>query len=655
MNLRDPDWRDEESKKSKIEQAQDVLYKRDAPAVTSTHEKFEYEKPRSTDEDSSPTPEWNSQYAKAHILDSDEATDKAGSFFRKLFVGSLIFFVIAILVSAGIYIYGNNVISPKNILIDISSPPSIASSDTLSFDVHLQNGNNADLTKSTIIINYPEGTREIGEGDRPLVTERVDIGTLGKGQVAQQTFTARLFGEENSTKQIRITYEYQVGGSDVIFSKDQTFDVGLRLAPIVLSVVGLNEVNNNQEITLVARVLSNSNNTLQNVVLNVTYPFGFTYAESSEEVESGTRGEFYIGELLPNGSKEIIIKGNISGQSEEDKVFKFTVGTSNSASDNRVSIPLVSFFQEMVVRGDFLATSISFNENAGSIRAEESFRGVISWKNTLGVPLNDADFSLSVSGNLLDEENVIIEKGFYDSNTQIASWNKNTDPLFATLSPGSQGQLRFSVPINKYADAIARSITNPSVNLTLNISARRLTDNNVTETIRSSFSKRIPILTSVLVDSKSLYSTGPLKNIGPIPPKAQQKTTYTATIALSNSINNISGGEVIAILPVHTTYEEEFSPQSDKVSWNPNTRQLRWEVGTLRARTGYGSVPRTLSFKVGLSPSQTQIGTSPNLVENIIFTGKDDFAGVTLRATSPNITTAAKDPGFVFSHDKVVQ
>lgn len=653
MNLRDPDWRDDESPKSKIEQAKDALYKPGAPAVTHARPAFVLEKPES---DEAPIkPEWNSQYEQAHILDSDEATEKAGGFFKKLFIGSLIFFVIALAVAAGIYLYGNNTISPKNIIIDISSPPSIASSDALSFDVHIQNGNNADLINSVMVINYPDGTRGTGDDDRPLITERVDVGTLKKGEIAQRTLSARLFGEENSTKQIRVTYEYQVEGSDVVFSKDETFEVGLRLAPIVLTVDGLKEVNNNQEVVLVAHVLSNSNNTLQNVVLNVSYPFGFSFTESTVEAEASTRGEFYVGELLPGGSKEITIKGVMNGQSEEDKIFKFTVGTSDSETDTRVSVPLVSYFQEMVVRGDFLATTISFNDNAGSISAGDVFRGMISWRNTLDVPLNDAEFTLNISGNLLDEQNVTAEKGFYDSNTKVASWNKNVSPELSQIVPGDRGQLRYFVPLETYSQAIANNITNPSVNFTLNINARRITDKNVTETIKSSFSKRVPIMTSILVDAKSFYASGPFKNTGPIPPKAEQKTTYTATIALSNSVNNISAGEVTAILPIYVIYDGEFSPQSEKVTYNPNTRQIRWEVGSMRARTGYDSVPRSLSLKLGLTPSKTQIGAAPNLVESILFSGRDEFAGVTVQARGDNVTTAAKDPGFVFGNDKVVQ
>ena len=92
-----------------------------------------------------------------------------------------------------------------------------------------------------------------------------------------------------------------------------------------------------------------------------------------------------------------------------------------------------------------------------------------------------------------------------------------------------------------------------------------------------------------------------------------------------------------------------------QVVWNQDQHQLRWDVGNLPARTGYGSSPRTLYFKVGLIPSKTQIGQAPTLVKDITFSGQDSFTNSNVTVTADPITTAPKDPGFVFGDDRVVQ
>jgi hypothetical protein len=126
--------------------------------------------------------------------------------------------------------------------------------------------------------------------------------------------------------------------------------------------------------------------------------------------------------------------------------------------------------------------------------------------------------------------------------------------------------------------------------------------------------------------------------------------------SLSNSVNDITNGEVIASLPLYANYENEVSPSGEKVVWNPDTHQLRWDVGSIPARTGYGgNAPRTLSFKVSIVPSQTQIGQTPDLVNKITYDGKDAFAGANITTAGNSITTATADSGFVFGDDKVIQ
>jgi len=193
------------------------------------------------------------------------------------------------------------------------------------------------------------------------------------------------------------------------------------------------------------------------------------------------------------------------------------------------------------------------------------------------------------------------------------------------------------------------------VNLVFDIKGQRLSEDKVTEDIRSSFTRTVPIVTTLKLDGYSAYTEGPLKNSGPIPPKAEVKTTYTVALALSNSVNDIADGELTLKLPNYVKYEGEISPSSDKVTWNETTRLLRWNVGTIPARTGYGTSPRILYIKVSVTPSRTQIGQILTLANTITFVGKDAFANADISETSPNATTATREGGNGFGNGQVVQ
>ena len=87
-------------------------------------------------------------------------------------------------------------------------------------------------------------------------------------------------------------------------------------------------------------------------------------------------------------------------------------------------------------------------------------------------------------------------------------------------------------------------------------------------------------------------------------------------------------------------------------------RHIRFLIqarGDVAAFTGHGTSPRTLSFKVGVSPSRTQIGQVLELVRSISFTGEDSIAGVTISATAPSVTTMTQDQASGSNSGQVVQ
>ena len=642
---------EDEEHKSRLETARDSLYK---PGGASIIHKQNDPGRLPEEEETLPSSAWTAPVEPPRSFNVEKLAAKANVVFRRVFIGALVFFALSLVVAAFLYYYGNNTISNRNITIDVSAPPSVPSSDTFSFDVSVQNGNNADLINTVLVVDYPEGARYVDDSSKTLVSERIELGTLAKGQIVNKTISARLFGEENAEKNITVRLEYEVSGSNAHFSKEADFKVTLRLAPVVLSVKALKEENSNQEVELVAQVISNSNNVLNNVALNVTYPFGFTYTGSNLEVD-GKRGEFPLGQLLPNETKTVQIRGIINGQSAEEKIFKFNVGTTGSEAQTKVTTSLANFVHSMVIRGDFLASSIVFNDQKGYAELGSPIRGVIQWKNTLVNPINDATFTLKIDGDLIDLNNISSNEGYYDSNKGIIEWNKSINKDLEEIAPGETGNFGFTITLSDLSKALAERITNPKVNLSFDVHGRRLTDKDVTEDIESSFTKTVPIVTKVKFDAKTLFGTGPIKNIGLMPPKVENKTTYTIAFSLSNTVNAVTEGEVTATLPNYVKYENEVSPSGDKISWNENTRQLRWSVGTIPVRTGYGTTPRTLYFKVSVTPSRTQVGQVLQLVNNISFTGKDAFAGADIQENTTTPTTATQDSGDGFGSGQVVQ
>ncbi len=646
----DKDEEEQRINTTRIQDAEKKLYSASSPDIVRASPRHDGEMPE--EEEAPVSRSWAPDKKEApHYLKTDAAT----KLFTKILIGSIVFFLLAVAAAVVIYIYGNNTVSSNNISIDITSASSVPASDPFSFDISVENRNKTDLVGCNITIDYPDGSKRVDNDTMDLVNDVIDVGTLHSGEIIKKTADVRLFGPENSVKTIKATFHYKLAGSNAVFYKDASENITLRVAPVVLSVDALKEISNNQQVTLKATVTSNSNNVLKGAALDITYPFGFTFQQSNMETADGNTGNFALGDIQPNESKEVDITGIITGNDAEDKVFKYDLGTADGTNPEKVTTQLVTYDHDMVISSDFLATSITFDSQGGSPQAGSNVVGTISWRNTLAVPITDATFSLKLNGDIIDQNGVAVSKGYYQSNAGTISWDKLSDSELAEISPGQSGQLSFSLPLISYQDALAKNMTNPKVGLVLDVAALRLTDNNVTENITSSLAKDVPVVTSVSLKGSSLNSSGPIPNSGPIPPKANQKTTYTLAFTVSNSLNDVTAAQLDIPLPPYVTFENVVSPSTESVTLNKNTNHLTWNIGKLPAYTGYGTKPaRTVYIKVGIIPSANQVGQSPFLTISPVFMGNDDFAGDTITETIESITTATNDPASGYGDGQVV-
>ena len=147
--------------------------------------------------------------------------------------------------------------------------------------------------------------------------------------------------------------------------------------------------------------------------------------------------------------------------------------------------------------------------------------------------------------------------------------------------------------------------------------------------------------------AQASYYSGPFSNTGAIPPKANQPTTYTITWGVTNSANALSNGSVTAQLPTYVDWVGTVSPNGEPVSYDETTRTIHWNVGQIPAGTGITEKPHTTSFQVRLTPSTSQIGSTPTIVLGTTVTAKDIFTGESLSASRTGLTTLLQnDAGF---------
>lgn len=577
------------------------------------------------------------------------------SFFKKFFYFSLGFAVLAALFAVGMFFTGGNSVSNANIEINILGNSFTAGGEELPLQVEVSNKNASALELSDLFIEYDKGGDAVSGAGH--VRDLNSLGTIPAGGTSTKNFFVTLFGEQGSTKNIDFTLQYRLHGSNAIFVKKATFVVTINSAPVSLSVDGPKSVTPNQKLTFTVKTVSNSKNTLSGMLLHVKYPTGFNFEKSVPEA-TASNNVWNLGDLAPGAERDVVITGTVYGQDGEDRAFHVYTGAMSADDNTKIGVTYNSLLQTIALVKPFLAAHLSINGSTADITPVGSAGNVsvaVTYANNLPTRITDASVVVQLSGNALDGKTVDAQKGFYNSLDKTITWNKTSVSELASIEPADQGILQFSfkvLPLWSSGGTIAK----PSVKVSVSIKGKQPDQGGAVSEV-TDFEEKTAVINSDLgFSADASYGTGPFSNTGPIPPKANQPTTYTITWTVTNSANALTDGIVTALLPTYVDWVGTISPAGEAIEYDATTSTIRWKMGTVPAGSGTSGPARKVSFQVRLNPSSTQVGSVPKLVLDATVSAKDTFTGSSLTTSRGAVSTQLRnEPGFPPNGQTVVQ
>lgn len=579
---------------------------------------------------------------------------KHPSLFKKVFMYSLVFFVVAIGVAAFSFLKGNNTISSANIDINIIGNAFTPGGEELPLQIEVANKNTVPLESADLIIEYAKGSDESSEAD--LVRIKEDLGTIDSGKTVTKTEKITLFGEQGSVKNIKARLEYRIRGQSAVFLKDATYAVTLSSAPLSLSVDAPENTSSNQDITLKIKVGLNTSQPSPQMVAKIEYPAGFKYTSSTPNPVFGT-SVWSLASLTPGKPAEITVKGTLIGEDGEERSFHIFTGLTDPTDQSRITTPFNSLVQTIAIEKPFIEAKLAVNGSTDQeyiASASSPLRGTIFWSNNLPTRVNDLEIHARFSGTAWNESSVIPQNGFYNSINDEIIWDKNTVSQFASVDPGDSGQVNFNFASLPLVGGGASIIADPKIKIDISIKGKQPADGNMVKEVNNFESKIVKISSDLQLAVEGLYHAGPFTNTGPLPPSAEQKTTYTIHWTTTNSSNTIVSAVAKTTLPIWVEYTGSIGPSNETISYNSSTREVSWNIGEIKKTTGYTSNPREAYFQVALTPSLSQVGSTLPLTGDVTLSGLDQFTNQTISLSRGKVTTRlANDPGFG-SNDGVV-
>jgi hypothetical protein len=567
--------------------------------------------------------------------------------YRRFFIFSLIFFLLALGIAAYSIYRGSLTLSSKNVNVSILGNAFVAAGNNLPIQVEVVNSNAADLLNATLELDYPKGAPDGSNSDIAHVQQ--SLGTIAAGQTKSQDFSVVLYGQQGVSETITATVSYQLKNSTATFQKQDTFAVMISSSPLTMTVDGPTAIAANQPFELTINNDFTSDTPLKNVIARVEYPNGFIFA-SATPAPTGSNNVWALGDLENGTNRTITIQGKLIGDENEQKSFRVYVGTPVSATDTTIATTYNSGLHTITLAQPFIAAQMNINQQTTDVVAVpvgNQVSGIVNWTNNSAATITDPTFTIALDGTSVDTSTVSATNGYYDASSNTITWNADSDPDLATIAPGQTGNLQFS--FNPTANDTTDSAAHLSVSGTISGT------NGQQQSISDIDAKTIRYSAHLQFASQAFYSVGPIKNTGPFPPKAGQNTTYTITWTARPSENALTDVSASAVLPASVNWTGTVMPQSAAVTYDSTSKTVTWNAGVL-PKAGATSQASTISFQVAVKPTKDQIGQELSLLGTTTIVGTDASANVPLTVTRPPLTTSlSSDPVYSQGKEKVVQ
>src|SRR3989344_6058254 len=575
------------------------------------------------------------------------------------FVGAIAFFSYYFLIGGGSF-----AASPSNIAISISGPPQIEGGAPTELQIVVVNRNKVPLELADLVVTYPKGTRSPTDFATDLQNQRITLGVIEAGG--------------------KVELEYRIGGSSAIFAASANYSIVFSSSPLSLVVTGNNETISGQPVELTVSVASNANAPVRDVLFSARYPFGFKFSSAdpapSSAATPGSSGTWKLGDIFPGQKREVTIRGVLSGEQGDDRVFHFTAGTrkDTTATSTAIETSLADNIFTVSISKPFLGLAISVAGATGPnivVSPGANVSVAIDWQNNLPTAITDAVIVAKLSGFPIDGTTVHTADGFYRSNDDVVIWDKTTSGgALATLLPGAHGKVGFSFQMPK-SDAL-KNIINPSLEISINAAGKRIGETSVPQNLQATAKQRISLASDIALTAQGLYYANPVGSVGPMPPKAGTETAYAIVLTVTNTTNKITDAKVTAHFPPYVRYvgicspRTECDPDTDKLTFNQEDGTLTWNMGDIEPGVGLnGTAPRQTAIAIGFMPSTSQIGQEPPLLQNIKLIGIDSLKAAEKKKANPGAaivpvvlktvkdvtTNILGDPGFSAANSTVVK
>ncbi len=536
-----------------------------------------------------------------------------------------------------IFFYGGSSFSESRVNLTVDGPTQAAVGDEVVYKVAIDNNTKTALHHVHLAFTYPENSIVVQEGavvNGASGVETADEETINAGEKKEYEYHAFLVGDRGNILIAKAHIDFDAGNLRSTFAKDTSRATTITSLPVSLTLSAPPTASNGDSVTYTLDYRNDSQNAISDVKILFDYPDGFSPRQFNPAPSQGNTG--WTSAVLNTGAgKRISITGVLSGNEGQSKAVRVTL--QRKINDEYIDYETAS--ATTIVSSPLLNVSLVANDTPGYIsHPGDTLQYAVAYKNNSTTTLSALTLTVQLDGNMYDLSNLDTRGGFFDSSTKTITWNSTVVSAFGSLAPRQSGTVPFTVKVRQTPGSGSGSLfVHANAQLTTPNVPTGIEGNQV-----SASADLVTKLTSQPTFTQSAYVTDPaFGSSGVWPPKANTETGITVHWKLTNPGNELSGAKLTATLPLGVTWKNVTSVTAGQPqpTYNKNTSQLVWNLGTLPSGVGTQTAAYELVFQITVKPSTTQIGQPVTVLQSPSLSGTDSFTKQSIVVSANDVTT----------------
>ena len=370
---------------------------------------------------------------------------------------------------------------------------------------------------------------------------------------------------------------------------------------MILSVVGSSQVAAGQEVFYNISFRNISNEVLEDVSLVLTLPSDFRLLGSDPSLPSDH--VWVVGDIPPSFETSFKLTGTFQTAATFQRIIDVTATTPDESGGDRI-INRASTVTD-IVSSPIAISQTLVGDSDDVVLPGESLRYRIDIENRSSQSLTNLIVSTDLVGNGFKLGSLKAEGGILAGRT--ITWAPGGINALRTLPPGGTVAIEFKVDVLNPPTTIGEKAM-------VILSRPRVTSLELKEPILGP-EIALKIKTQVDLTQSVDYLSGQW------PMRPGLVTRFKITWRMTNTTNRVTGARVSADVPLgSSSFSNAQSSSGTTLSANSGADLVNWDLRELEPHTTH-----TAEFVITYTPSVSDVGQTPTLVNNISLEGTDSF------------------------------